>query len=240
MRQVGAWMDAWWRYVAAHWREHVGPGLVIGLISIVAPILALFGGLMALWMWGALDAFNPMQLIEHRVARPSMVDPMDLLGGSATALLIVAGTAFATEPMLLGYFRGTLRSIRGTPMTMEDLWWGYRRIGAFLEVMLGIQLATLLGLVFLILPGIAAAFLASMAIPALADRDRGAGDALRCAWALSKRYWAPVIGFHLAILLISGIVSSVPILGWIAFLPCVVTMQAVAWVEKANALDAAT
>lgn len=238
MRQVGAWMDAWWRYIAAHWREHVGPGLVIGLVSVIAPLVALLGGLAALWAWGCLDAFNPLRLLDHRVSRPSMVDPVDLLGGSATALLIVAGTALATEPMLLGYFRGTIRSIRGTPMTIDDLWWGYRRIGTFLEVLLGVQLVTLAGLLLLLLPGIAAAFLASMALPALADRDRGALDALRSAWALSKRHWAPILGFHLAILLISGIVSSVPILGWLAFLPCVVTMQAVAWVEKAGELDA--
>jgi hypothetical protein len=120
-----------------------------------------------------------------------VIGPLNPLGGLFSAIGSLA--SLVTVPMLTGgLIYGSMRGLEGRPAALDEcLKAGTKRWLPMLGLMLGAGILTLIGFIFLIVPGVLLALRWCVAAPALVLEDRGIGDAMGRSVALTKdRRWS--------------------------------------------------
>jgi uncharacterized membrane protein len=90
-------------------------------------------------------------------------------------------SAFLTGGMMQLFFKAA----RGQPYSLGDLFGGGRFFGNMLLTIFLMQLGTLFGLMFCIVPGLILGLGWSLAVPLVVDRDLSAIDALKESWRIT-------------------------------------------------------
>jgi uncharacterized membrane protein len=117
-------------------------------------------------------------------------------------LTIKIGTAALSMFLYPGFVVAGLKAVRGAKVEFTDLFAGLQRPGAILACSVLGGIATALGLLLLVLPGILVALALSQATFLIFDRGMGGLDSLKASWKLMAGYrWS----FFLLVLAIIGI-----------------------------------
>jgi uncharacterized membrane protein len=112
------------------------------------------------------------------------------------------GTAALSMFLYPGFIVAGLKAVRGSRVEFTDLFAGFRRLGAVLAWSILGGIATALGTLFLVLPGIIVALGLSQAGFLVFDRGMGGLDGLKASWKLMTGYrWT----FFLLMLTLIGI-----------------------------------
>jgi uncharacterized membrane protein len=117
-------------------------------------------------------------------------------------ITIKLGTAALSMFLYPGFIVAGLKAVRGGKVEFTDLFAGFRRLGAVLAWSVLGGIATALGMLFLVLPGIIVALGLSQAGFLVFDRGVGGLDSLKASWKLMIGYrWS----FFLLMLTLVGI-----------------------------------
>ena len=112
------------------------------------------------------------------------------------------GTAALSMFLYPGFIVAGLKAVRGSKVEFMDLFAGFTRLGAVLAWSILGGIATALGMLFLVLPGIIVALGLSQAGFLVFDRGMGGLDGLKASWKLMTGYrWT----FFLLMLTLIGI-----------------------------------
>lgn len=206
------WARSAWAYVRDHWQEHLVPGAVLAGGIFVLSLLIYIG----------MVAFVASLFLAERSAL------WPVLGGLVGFLLFVLGNELI-QPLLLGYTRGTLRSMRGEGFPVGELWEGYRRSLSVVLLTLAQSTLALLGMLLCYVPGLVVSLFTSLALVALADRDQGPMDALRTSYELVRARPLDMALWFLAMLAAVLAASMVPMVGAVAALPVMTVMNVTAY-----------
>jgi uncharacterized membrane protein len=139
---------------------------------------------------------------------------------------------FVYSLLLAGQAVFFLKLVRGQPANLLDFFSGWRwALNAFLAYLLA-HLAFVIGLVFLIVPGVIVAIMLSQAIYLVVDRNAGFGDALQMSRRLTHGHRFELFGllvivafFAIAVALFTCGLALVALLPWIGILRAVVYLK---------------
>lgn len=157
---------------------------------------------------------------------PENPDPV----GSAVTQLVVTLIFY---PFLGGVLMFGLRRSVGLPVKFEDLFAQYGRALPIVVVALLQSLATGIGFLLLIVPGLYLSFALSLAVPLKVERDLPVFDCLMTSIRLVNRKFLEVVGLSLisAALMFLGLVS---LIGWIWTVPWVMLIFAITYRQLAG------
>jgi uncharacterized membrane protein len=117
-------------------------------------------------------------------------------------LTIKFSTAAVSVLLYPGFIVAGLKAVRGGKVEFIDLFAGFSRLGAVLAWSILGSIATALGMLFLVLPGIIVALGLSQAGFVVFDRGMGGLESLKASWKLMVGYrWS----FFLLVLALIGI-----------------------------------
>jgi len=179
------------------------------LIVIVAIVVVPLSLIAALIVRVALHAKNTttVTITGQRITTVANVSTVALLIGTLVSLALAFIMAFVVEAAVAR--AAAQATIGDTVVTEESYRWGFRRFGSVLLIALLVGIAIFVGLLLLIIPGIIAAVMLAVAIPALVFEDKRGMEALRRSWALVKGQFWHVLGTVFLTSLITGFVSSI-------------------------------
>jgi hypothetical protein len=136
-------------------------------------------------------------------------------------------------PFLGGVFMFGLRRSLGQPVRFEDLFSQYGRALPIATVAILQSLATFLGFMLLIVPGIYLSFALALALPLKVERDLPLFDCLTLSIRLVNQKFLAVAGLSLisALLMVLGFLS---LIGWIWTVPWVMLIFAITYRQLAG------
>jgi len=136
-------------------------------------------------------------------------------------------------PFLGGVFMFGLRRSLGQPVKFEDLFSQYGRALPIAALALLQSLATFLGFLLLIVPGIYLSFALALALPLKVERDLPIMECLATSVRLVNRKFLGVVGLSLisAGLMVLGFLS---LIGWIWTVPWVMLIFAITYRQLAG------
>lgn len=209
---VEDWARSSWAYLRDHWQEHLAPaGVQIGLLIVVVGL-----------SYAAFAVFGLSFLFVDRSAL------YPVLGGLVGLLLILLGME-VFQPMMLGYARGTLRSMRGEGFPLSELLEGYRRSPSVLILTLAQSTLSLVAALFCFFPALIVGLFTSLSLVALADRDQGAVDALSTSYELVRGRLSAMALWFLAEIAAVLVVSMIPVVGSFLVAPVMTVMNVTAY-----------
>jgi uncharacterized membrane protein len=132
----------------------------------------------------------------------------DLWGGGLAALTSLLGFVIA-GPLAVGFYGILLRRLRGEPAEMSNLFDGFSTFGQAFGVYVLLVLSVIVGLIFLIVPGIVIAVGLWPALFLVYDENRPVLDTLQHAWHMTRghRLQLFVVGVAMMIVAFSGIIA---------------------------------
>jgi uncharacterized membrane protein len=150
--------------------------------------------------------------------------------GSAVTQLVVTLIFY---PFLGGVLMFGLRRSVGLPVKFDDLFAQYGRALPIVAVALLQSLATGIGFLLLIVPGLYLSFALSLAVPLKVERDLPVFDCLMTSIRLVNRKFLEVVGLSLisGALMLLGFVS---LIGWIWTVPWVMLIFAITYRQLAG------
>ncbi|MGF1509476.1 MAG: hypothetical protein ACFB9M_08240 [Myxococcota bacterium] len=141
-------------------------------------------------------------------------NPLILLTAGA---LLVFGTAVTggilVGPLAVSLAWVGLRAARGQSLRWEDLRHGFDRFVPAFVAGLGYLLAVVVGSLLLVVPGVVAAFVLSLAFLIVADTSSTGVDALTSAVRMVRERPGPVAVWAVLVALLVAVASLVPVLG---------------------------
>lgn len=157
---------------------------------------------------------------------PTVPQPLD-------ELVIQLVVTLLFYPFLGGVFMFGLRRSLGQPVKFEDLFAQYGRALPIALLALLQSLATFLGFLLLIVPGIYLSFALALALPLKVERDLPILECLATSVRLVNRKFLGVVGLSLisAGLMVLGFVS---LIGWIWTVPWVMLIFAITYRQLAG------
>jgi len=153
---------------------------------------------------------------ESNIANLGTEDVFSVLGGALLVTLVVSIYQLVISAV---FIRVYIKAASGTKLTgfkqAFDL--GKKDVGPIIVAMLVVGLIVALGAVFLVVPGVIAAFLLAATVYIVADTNKSLGEAMRLSVNYAKQFFVPIlllflvfIGISLAAGIITGIFSSLP------------------------------
>jgi hypothetical protein len=129
----------------------------------------------------------------------------------ASASLLAALVGLLLYQVLTGAITRTIATeVTGQDLDLEQSYrFGFARLGPVLVVSILVGLATLLGLIVFIIPGIYIGVRLAVSIQALVVEDRRGTDAMRRSWDLVGGHWWHAAFTLLVAALITGVVNAV-------------------------------
>lgn len=157
-------------------------------------------GLMLVGMYVAcaILAAGPRYTFNHVLGEDHRVN-LTIQSGAAVFMLLWPGFIVAG-----------LKAVRGAKVEFTDLFAGFRRLGAVLAWSILGGIATAIGMLFLVLPGIIVALGLSQAGYLVFDRGMGGLDGLKASWRL-------MTGYRLSLFLLVLALIGINLLGFLAF-----------------------
>lgn len=146
----------------------------------------------------------PPGLLEGRLETPP--DPIAIVkavGFLVPVILILEAFLF------VGWFRFTLAAVRRHPLSVGILFSGASRILPIIGAGLLCYLAVILGMIFLIVPGIIIALGFAVTLPLLADTDASVGQALSQSWDMMKGHKMKLFLFILLLSVVSVVLNLI-------------------------------
>jgi hypothetical protein len=126
------------------------------------------------------------------------------------ALVAAAIGVIITSILQAAMLRGAAQATIGDPVDVQASYrWGLRRFGSVLLVSFLVGLAVVVGLIFLIIPGIILAVMFSVSVPAVVVENLRGTEAMTRSWNLVKGHFWHVLVVVLVAAIIAGVVSSV-------------------------------
>jgi hypothetical protein len=188
-------------------------------------------GIKAPVIFGGIVVYAGITLIVYLLGLMFSMDLQspDPLGQLVTQLVVT----LLFYPFLGGVFMFGLRRSLGQPVRFEDLFAQYGRALPIVVVALLQSLATFLGFMLLILPGIYLSFALALALPLKVERDLPAFDCLVTSIRLVNRKFLGVV----ALSLISGALMALgflSLIGWIWTVPWVMLIFAITYRQLAG------
>jgi uncharacterized membrane protein len=119
------------------------------------------------------------------------------------------GTAAFSMFLYTGFIVAGLKAVRGGKVEFTDLFAGFRRLGAVLAWGVLGSIATAIGMLFLVLPGIIVALGLSQAGFLVFDRGMGGLGSLKASWKL-------MVGYRLTLFLLVLTLVGINVLGVLA------------------------
>lgn len=192
-RGIGEILSAAFQLYRRHWRTLMAIAAVV-----VVPLTLL--------QYGAGHWFrtNGQQLQDQGAASSS-------LWAVAGAWLLAALVGLLLYQVLTGAItRNIAAEVTGQDLNLEQSYrFGFARLGPILVVSILVGLATLLGLVVLIIPGIYIGVRLAVSTQALVVEDRRGTQAMRRSWDLVGGHWWHAAFTMLVAGLITGVVNAV-------------------------------
>ena len=131
--------------------------------------------------------------------------------GRTVLLLFIGGliAALATQVLTGAIARAAAGSLVGETLTVISAFeYGLARLWSILLVGLLVALAVVVGLILLVIPGIIAAVMFSVSLPALVVEGKRGTEAMRRSWDLVSGYFWHVLGAYIVAFLIAGVVNA--------------------------------
>ncbi len=192
-RRIGELLSAAFQLYRRHWRTLVAIAAVV-----VVPLTLL--------QYGAGHWFgtNGQQLQDEAVVSTS-------LWAVASASLLAALVGLLLYQVLTGAItRNIAAEAAGQDLDLEQSYrFGFARLGPVLVVSVLVGLATLLGLIVFIIPGIYIGVRLAVSIQALVVEDKRGTEAMRRSWDLVGGHWWHAAFTLLVAALITGVVNAV-------------------------------
>jgi Membrane domain of glycerophosphoryl diester phosphodiesterase len=191
-RGIGEILSAAFQLYRRHW-----PTLLAIAAVVVVPLTLLQYGI------GHWVRTNGQQL--HDPARVSTS-----FWAVAGASLLAAVVALLLYQVLTGAITRTIAAeVAGQDLALEQSYrFGFARLGPVLVVSVLVGLATLLGLIVFIIPGIYIGVRLAVSIQALVVEDRRGTEAMRRSWELVGGHWWHAAFTLLVAALITGVVNA--------------------------------
>jgi len=192
-RRIGEILSAAFQLYRRHWRTLMAIAAVV-----VVPLTLLQYGI------GHWFRTNGQQLHDQGVVSTSF-------WAVASASLLAALVALLLYQVLTGAItRNIATEVTGQDLDLEQSYrFGFARLGPILVVSILVGLATLLGLIVFIIPGIYIGVRLAVSIQALVVEDRRGTEAMRRSWALVGGHWWHAAFTLLVGALITGVVNAV-------------------------------
>jgi hypothetical protein len=174
------------------------PRTIVTIVAgLVIPLSLLRGWMVRDDLGGAslLDLINDPTIAEE-VSESSSVYDLYAGIGQLLDLYVTAIAGVAVSWIIYGWFQGRDPTARQTAVFTA------RRMGAISVAFVVIHLLQLIGMVFLIIPGLILIVLSALTSPVLAIEDLGPVESMRRSWALVRQRPGPVLGI---ILLLAGV-----------------------------------
>jgi hypothetical protein len=192
-RRIGELLRAAFQLYRRHWRTLMAIAAVV-----VVPLTLL--------QYGAGHWFrtNGQQLQDEAVASTS-------LWAVASAWLLAALVGLLLYQVLTGAITRTIAAeVAGQDLGVEQSYrFGFARLGPVLVVSILVGLATLLGLIVFIIPGIYICVRLAVSTQALVIEGRRGAEAMRRSWDLAGGHWWHTALTMLVAGLITGVVNAV-------------------------------
>lgn len=224
---VNEWGASAWAYLSVRWGELVLPSLLVLCGTFV--------------MLGAVYLGMAVFGLSFLFAEKSALYPV--LGGLVGLLCGLVGMELF-QPLILGYTRGTMRSMRGEGFPLSELWGGYRSSVSVLVLTLLQSTLVTFGMLLCFVPGLLASVVTSLSMVALAERDRGGVDALTTSIQLVRERFLDVCLWFLVLICVVMVVSMIPLVGSIAAMPIATVMNVTAYLflvkDRGEPVDAPT
>ena len=192
-RRIGELLSAAFQLYRRHWRTLMAIAAVV-----VVPLTLLQYGI------GHWFRTNGQQLQDEAVASTS-------LWAVAGAWLLAALVGLLLYQVLTGAItRNIATEVTGHDLGLEQSYrFGFSRLGPILVVSILVGLATLLGLIVFIIPGIYLGVRLAASIQALVIEDKRGTEAMRRSWELVGGHWWHAAFTLLVAGLITGVVNAV-------------------------------
>jgi uncharacterized protein involved in cysteine biosynthesis len=221
---VAEWGQSALKYIQDKWADLVIPAAVMGGYQI-AMIMGVFFSYF-------LFAFSFI------LAEKSKWAPV---AGISTSLVIVLVLVELGQPLQIGLYRAIFKSMRGEKPTAGDVLGGFRSAGSAFVMMFLTFLAVITGSLFCYVPGLIVAFFLSFSHASLADRDRGALDAMGASYDLVMSNPAQVALWYLCRFILLFVVAMVPMIGTFLTMPlwAILEITAYLYLQREQAEDLA-
>jgi Membrane domain of glycerophosphoryl diester phosphodiesterase len=192
-RRIGEILSTAFQLYRRHWRTLVAIAAVV-----VVPLTLLQYGI------GHWFRTNGQQLEDQVVVSTSF-------WAVASASLLAALVGLLLYQVLTGAITRTIaKEVAGQDLGLEQSYrFGLARLGPILVVSVLVGLATLLGLIVFIIPGIYICVRLAVSIQALVVEDRRGTEAMRRSWHLVGGHWWHAAFTLLVAALITGVVNAV-------------------------------
>jgi uncharacterized membrane protein len=133
-------------------------------------------------------------------------------------------------PLTVGYYGIMMRLVRGEEANIGDLFDGFQHFGRAVGVYLLMSLATLVGLILLIVPGIIVAVGLWPSLYLVYDERHGVVETLQRAWELTR-------GHKLELFVLGIVLILIGVLGLLAFVVGLILTVAFVYVAAAVAYE---
>ena len=202
MPDLNRWIDSVVRYAQERGPEHLVPALCMLGVQLV---------LLCWFFIGYVPIIVGVAAAEDYPWAPFV--------GFGVAGVMFFGAIAALQPVHVGYMHGTLRSMRGEGFPISELAWGFRRLPSALAMFFLTMGAVFFGTLFCYLPGLIVGWLLFLAVPALADRNQGAMDALATSYDLVMRKPMEVGLWYVVSFVILMVAAFIPMIGSLLTVP---------------------
>ena len=221
MDDIGGWWNTWLRYFQTHWQEHALPAVIQLLVTLTAVFTGIFVA-----MFGGMASALVGSTMKQRGIEGDWILALLI---PVIWMFVAAVVVLAVMPLSVGYARASLRSVRGTPIQLGDLLWGYRRLGSVILLRGLVTTAAGVGTLFCIVPGIVIGWMFAYASFCLGEREQGAIDAMGASWRLARGHFASLVVWELVVVGVSLVAAFIPFVGNLLVIPISVTMRAVVY-----------
>jgi hypothetical protein len=205
--RFGEWISEGWKLFTARWQTWVlSSTLLFGVILVPVTLLIVLAIM--------------LPAIAGQEAGVAVLLAMLLL----VPVIMVTSLFFSA-----GMHRMAQKQLRGLPISVRDMFSATDCLGSVFAAAVLVSLATMVGLVFLIIPAFIVAGLAFFVFPLIVDRKLGALEAIQQSIDLTKRDLLMFILFAFVVSLIVNVGANLCYIGLLVTFPLQFTIAAAAY-----------
>lgn len=201
MDNFGSWFNAAFNELKLRWQAHLVPSAIFMGVTLFIVMIAMTG-------MGILGVVA--SLIDERAV------PFVMFGGWGLLMLVMM---FGTGPLLVGYYRYALKTMRGEPAALGDL---FAKDAIFSSLLTnGLVLgATMTAAMFCYLPAFPVSALLLFAMPALADNPgMNPIDAIKRSFELARPVLVELMLYWFLAAMLATMLAYIPVIGMFLVLP---------------------